>query len=329
MFSYSFSINDPLSVPSLLEQATALSGCGGYWDDPNESQCVYLNSGIAKTPKGIVVARRKCDIVSGSLTRDWRRNRSYIELSKLDTKTMCLYGKSLISRPAPNDCHSIEDPRIHTTENGFEIWCASWEVKNGKTTIQQIIVNVDEEFKVIGESILNVGGNLGEHYEKNWCPIESSDFFVYSSSPEHIVVNKKNLQHYITPGILLPGGLTMHGGTQAIEVGYEYLAFTQTSIDMQKLKVGSITTGEKYYTVWGYMFSKKSPYRITSIMNYPLLTSSFKNPFLEGSPAVIFPGGLIKSNNTEVIVTLGINDCKSGWLKIPLCVVLDRMVPFI
>ena len=48
----------------------------------------------------------------------------------------------------------------------------------------------------------------------------------------------------------------------------------------------------------------------------PIIEASFDNKAIHGSPAVLFPSGLMSHNN-EIILSIGVNDCSSFILRIP------------
>ena len=67
-----------------------------------------------------------------------------------------------------------------------------------------------------------------------------------------------------------------------------------------------------------YAFEAKAPFRITRSTTIPLLHGSKNDPRVYEFPLVIFPGGsLFDEEKQEHLVVFGVNDCRSGWIKIP------------
>jgi hypothetical protein len=65
-----------------------------------------------------------------------------------------------------------------------------------------------------------------------------------------------------------------------------------------------------------YAFEAKLPFHITRITEEPLLIGSQNDYWVDKKPLVVFPcGSLLRGQ--EWLVTLGVNDLKCGWIKIP------------
>jgi len=67
-----------------------------------------------------------------------------------------------------------------------------------------------------------------------------------------------------------------------------------------------------------YSFEPQAPFRITSMTSLPLLTGSNKDPWYPLLPLVVFPGGAIHDEKTDLwTVVLGVNDLDCAKLTIP------------
>ena len=317
-----------LNFPSFCDQVGALGGKAGFWSDPSSPNSHYFNSGVCRTRNGLVVARRNTHINSGSLTRDWRQNASHIDFFELDHSTMELRSLLSLNQQLGDFFVNIEDPRLVPTEDGLEVWCVKWSTDTSRTMIRQCVVALGPSLEVRGVDFPNFGGNDGSLYEKNWGPFDQGRFFVYSSDPNHVVVNRETGESWVTPGLAVSRPDTMHGGTPPLDLGDRYLCIPQSSAASQTHNMGGISIGSRWYRVWAYTFEKKPPFRILEVSRQPILVGSLGNPCFEGSPASIFPGGLVKLRANELLLVAGINDYKTGWAVFGVSQILRFLEPF-
>ena len=317
-----------LDFPSFCDQVGALGGTSGFWPAPSSPDSHYFNSGVCRAWHGLVVARRSTQIKSGSVTRGWRQNASHVDLFELDHSTMELRRRLSLNERLGDFFVNMEDPRLVATEEGFEVWCANWKVETGRTIIRQCVVSLGPSFEVRSIDFPVFGGNDGSLYEKNWGPFDQGRFFVYSSDPNHVVVNRKTGESWVTPGLLISRPDTMHGGTPPLDLGDRYLCISQSSAASEIYTIGGLSVGARWYRVWAYTFEKEPPFRILECSRQPILVGSLRNPCQEGSPASVFPGGLLQLRPDELLLVAGINDCKTGWATLPVSQVLNFLEPF-
>jgi len=302
---------------SLYQQVHSRGGQFGLWPEPACEHSYLSNTGIAQHQGKIYVAQRLTSVKSGSVTERWRENRSCIVISELRLTDMSLTHSTVIKSNFPK--YSLEDPRLISSPNGLQLWCAEWGHSDNQTFVRQLVINLRDDLSTISKYYPPYGFNDGRRYEKNWMPFSHGSRFVYSVSPNHTVVNTTTLIEWTTPGINGRDNMVMHGSSPAIDIGYGFLTLCQSSkmTDRQKLKLPDNLYPRKYL-IWAYIFSKQPPYKIIQFSINPIFEGSYNNPITNGSPAVLFPCGLIRIGLNEVLITLGINDCRSGWIRLNL-----------
>jgi predicted GH43/DUF377 family glycosyl hydrolase len=98
------------------------------------------------------------------------------------------------------------------------------------------------------------------------------------------------------------------GGTTPIRVGNLYYSFFHSSLPNEKFR-------RRYY-MGAYCFRAEPPFEIVAMTGEPLLGASEHDPRNEGAPLCVFPNGS-KFDGKNWMVTMGVNDFKCGFLKIP------------
>ena len=149
--------------------------------------------------------------------------------------------------------------------------------------------------------------------EKNWAPFEYVDnqkgsrlYFQYRLNPHKILeLPDPKVNHIIQP--IFPKSATfqtihwenepfgwgeLRGGTPAINIGDQYLAFFHTSFTDKN--------GIAWYNMGAYTFEASPPFRITAISPHPILFNGiYESNFLNTASThklVIFPSGFILEN---------------------------------
>lgn len=164
--------------------------------------------------------------------------------------------------------------------------------------------------------------------EKNWTPFEYIDsegqphfYLQYSLNPHKILQlpdpQINHLVHHIFPKTDVfqtihwenksSGWGDLRGGTPALNIGDEYLAFFHTCFRDKN--------GSSWYTMGAYTFEKQAPFRITAISQYPILFDGiYDTACLNGAKTnrlVIFPLNFVveEEKGKEVIhLSCGEND---------------------
>lgn len=212
-----------------------------------------------------------------------------------------------------------EDPRIVSVMDHYWLSVCNWIPS--KSYAHQELIILDKSFEVVsvnhpvyGNNSGDVGTNLG--HEKNWLWFnhEGRPHLIYTTTPHRVVEFDNHmsvLQEHVTNAYnpLWWYG-DPRGGTPPIKVNNEYWTFFHSSVPWVK--------GKRRYHMGAYAFSTTPPFRMTRMTSLPLLTGSRHDPWIPGLPLVIFPGGsLFNSKTEEWTVVFGVNDCRSGYVKIP------------
>lgn len=230
----------------------------------------------------------------------------------------------------PDECW--EDPRIIEADGKTFMGVATWIpgmkpiYVNQRITLLDAKDNVEQQWSpVYGKNGRNAHWSSGN--EKNWAWFDHDGTlcFVYQNNP-HIVVETNGpsiATHHQTNfnGVWKWG--EMRGGTNPVRVGDEYLAFFHSSMPWKTIpKYGE----RRRYFMGAYTFEAKAPFKVKRISGVPLLTGSEFDPVIPGSPAVVFPCGLVVEPSGSLYCTYGINDCAAGWVRMEVGDVMKRML---
>ena len=227
-----------------------------------------------------------------------------------------------------------EDPRIVRINNSLVLSYCTFQIYRGGTysgAHQQVaflndgmqpIETWDPIYGGNGGSILMQSGN-----EKNWMWFahDGSLHFVYMVHP-HTVVETDGVrivhQHRTDFSSVWKYG-ELRGGTNPVRIGDEYLAFFHSSVPWKHVpKYGE----RRRYFMGAYTFEAQAPFRVKRMTPTPLLTGSEFDPQIPGSPAVVFPCGLVIEPSGTLYCTYGVNDCASGWVRMQIADIESRMV---
>lgn len=236
-----------------------------------------------------------------------------------------------LDRFAPSE--SWEDPRLIEVDGTSFLSVATWIGGQKTISAHQKIARLgkydatDEVWSpVFGKNGKNPMWNSGQ--EKNWMWFAHAGklHFVYTVHP-HVVVETDGVrivqQHKTDFSSVWRHG-ELRGGTNPVRIGDEYLAFFHSSVPWKHIpKYGE----RRRYHMGAYTFEAEAPFRVKRMTPNPLLTGSEFDPQIPGSPAVVFPCGLIIEPSGHLYCTYGVNDCASGWVRMPLSDIESRMVP--
>ncbi len=223
----------------------------------------------------------------------------------------------------------FEDPRAMWINGRVHISFTSFIAEKGilKSYAHQMIAQTDANWRSAAPFHPMYGANGGSArmnigHEKNWLWFdhEGVSMFVYSNEP-HVVVEMPDLaKPTAVHKTETKNPYWMHGeirgGTPPVRIGDEYVSFFHSSLPWVHKK--------RRYHMGAYTFEAKPPFKIKRSTILPLLSGSRNDPWVEGLPLVVFPCGAVYRNG-EWLVTLGVNDCESAWIKIPHNDLMARM----
>jgi hypothetical protein len=239
---------------------------------------------------------------------------------------------------------SYEDPRLFVGPDS-ELYVqfvastyASRHNKGGKNFFDNpkvIVCYIDELGEAIRAAIPPIGGNREkDKTEKNWCFFSRADELrcLYSTRPLEIECEK-------TPKITIDstvldsvtGGAPTFNSLAPIDLGYAHLVFYHWKHVARK------PDGSNYllYHLSAYLVDKAFT-KITHVINESLFSGSLDDELIHwtdyggtpvsNQPAVILPfGGYIE--NTELVLSLGVNDAFIGIMRCPLESVMRKLNP--
>lgn len=298
-------------VPSVVTQATQNGWQAGLFPLPHDPSQVHYNAGLVRTPEGLVL-----------ITRRWLRSpqgqwKSDMVRWKLDD---ALYPSDPQPIPViPRDpIATYEDPRV--VAHGGRYWVSYCVWRIGRLfRSHQAMTSYNAAWQPLATLNVPYGSNgwqtgSGTGHEKNWVWFVHDGIwhFVYSAYPHVVikVVNPGQLTAYKPPA---PAALPwpygeIHGGTPPIRVGSEYITFFHSSLAWKGRK--------KRYYAGAYAFAAKPPFVMTRLTREPLLRGSEEDPRTLGGPLVVFAVGSVFENG-EWLVSYGVNDEATGWVKVP------------
>lgn len=157
----------------------------------------------------------------------------------------------------------------------------------------------------------------GQLWQKNWVPFVWNDtlLYAYSIIPHEILYDQNQdgmcSPLYATEAQNRWSWGPLRGGTPALLVDGEYLAFFHSSVYTSSKASG----GKKmwHYYMGAYTFSAEPPFEITKISQKPIVEKTFytKSDF---NKRVIFPGGFVVMED-KIYFSYGKDDTQS-WIGI-------------
>lgn len=222
----------------------------------------------------------------------------------------------------------FEDPRAYYV-NGRTFISACNFIRSsdkGCTYPHQVMCEVAFDWHLIkrhdpiyGKNGRDQGTNKG--HEKNWVWFwkDQYPFLLYQSDPMETAMFSPDFSRAYKNSEM---GLSqpkwdasvwqyghIRGGTPPVLVNGEYWTFFHSSTD--------IPIYRRQYHMGAMAFESKPPFRVTKITLEPLLSGSRFDRLGPLKPLCCFPCGSILQNNGEWLISFGVNDLDSGWIKIP------------
>jgi predicted GH43/DUF377 family glycosyl hydrolase len=268
------------------------------------------NASIIAWEEGYLLAYRY-DIYVTPVVNHQSQNFQYIGLVRLDKEFNPL-DRGKICVELGNRSY---DPRLVRVGDAiYLIYCSARpEDINSISSSQLCLTRVHSQggyFTVDPPTVLSVA--FQNHWEKNWVPFSYNDslFLSYSIHPHRVILPKTSgacdFLFETEPSVIWDFGI-IRGGTPAILVDGEYLAFFHSS-------VWNPAAGRYIYSMGAYTFSARPPFQLTRISSLPISHPDFySTPTNELTNShVIFPSGLIV-NGSKIQVSYGEND---GAIKV-------------
>ncbi len=165
-------------------------------------------------------------------------------------------------------------------------------------------------------------------WQKNWVPFEWEGTLLlsYTVTPHEILL--PDLQTglckplYKTSGKIKWDWGKIRGGTPAIKVGDDYLAFFHSS----RINRSQASKGKRvwHYYMGAYLFSSEPPFKIKKYLPSPLIGEDFYTES-DSIKHVVFPGGFVIDDN-KIHIAYGKDDSEIWIATIEKNTLLDEMV---
>lgn len=317
-----------VDVPSFTSQHPWESGFLGM---PAEAEAVWFNPTWVANGDGYLAVVRRAKHLNSP-----KYDNSLVGFTV--GADMKINGQKEIKVPPRFRGEHFEDPRLTVAGSNLWLSCCSFifnpRLYGGMglgSFAHQVLFMVNRQLDIMGMFDPVYGKNfsdpgVNEGHEKNWVwfPHNGEPHMIYWALPHQVVHFSEQLAVKNVHKTFAPYGLDWvygepRGGTPPVLVNGEYWTFFHSSTPWTAKPV------KNRYHMGVYAFESRPPFRITRFSPIPLLSGSKEDPWFQGCPLVIFPGGAIFNAKTETWeIIMGINDCACGWIKIPHSEILKR-----
>lgn len=301
-------IDPPAGDPvlSFLEQTPWRAGLYRFQNEGINAQ--FFNGAIVRAWGKDVLVVRKHNGSPGTMGKN--------EIWLYDVLDDNVYNPRKIKFSNSSSHDHFEDPRALWRNGALMVsyCCFRMGGKYGHQQIAQVEESGYNQFRfspVYGKNGKDMMSN--EWHEKNWTWFDWKGklMLIYSIANGHEIVDYSgrviNEVHQSGSSFEWLWGQP-RGGTNPILVGDQYWSFFHSS--------SMISPKRRRYYMGAYSFESKPPFRILSHTTEPLLAGSDRDPRHMHNPPVVFPCGAIIKDGIWT-VSLGINDYREGWIKIP------------
>jgi predicted GH43/DUF377 family glycosyl hydrolase len=318
-------------TPTLQEQARLQRWKADIWNFHKAEMAgiEFFNPGLVRRPDGLWLLVRRSEQFSGvpyGVNKIWA--------CKLTEPERIPHGGPILLFPNSKSDEQFEDPRAVYWNGQTWVACCNftWFPGDGSwwTGAHQClgVFRDDEEWTAIARRDPIVGTNKGKpghtygQHNKNfiWFFLDGKLHLVYTSDPWLVIefgaTWEDQIQH-IGEGVKWKYGV-VRGGTPPVQVDDLFYTFFHSSLHWR----GRF---RRYY-MGAIAFEAKPPFKAVLWTQEPLLTGSQNDPWTQGKPLVVFPCGAILENS-QWLISLGINDLKCGWIEIPHADILERLKP--
>lgn len=314
-------------TPKLQDQAAEQGWEAKVFDfgKAEDSNVDIFNPGLVKRPDGLWLMARRATFQHSQdmfgMNRIWA--------CKLNPDLTPHGGKLLTWPDTIEDSQQFEDARCFYHGGTNKTWISAcnfiWHGDGSWTGAHQTIGEFnctpqDEETDWVGVRRIDpdIEGNgtdvhTRQKHQKNWVwfNFENRLHLLYSTHPWSIIgfgdTWTDNKPYFQKDGVQWDYGL-IRGGSPPVQVGDLFWTFFHSSMPW---------TGRfRRYFMGALAFEAKPPFKPVYVTPKPLLVGSQQDVWRDRKPLVVFPCGSVIENDIW-LVTYGINDLKSGYIKIP------------
>jgi len=227
-----------------------------------------------------------------------------------------------IELPGPSN----EDPRLFLHEGGM--WIAYVNSHGGSPTTMPVCsmrygqLIEGKTWFVDGQYLIKYGKNESGGMEKNWCPLSNRvkyPWFIYTSSPEQIVINVSGTQatsEHKSPQPKWRWG-QIKGGTTPLPYKDKLIRFFHSRLDNE-----SPPHRHRYY-MGAIVMEPEPPFAVISVSQRPLLRGSHVDSMTKTEKSTcrhwkancVLPFGAIEMNG-DFFVSVGINDSHNAIVRV-------------
>lgn len=261
---------------------------------------VHYNPGLARHPDGrIFISVRSC--ITNQKQYEGMTHplgyENFLHVGILKENDLEIEGLKEVKpdKEYPGLQWGIEDVRLFWREDGLHGIGVILPIKNGGIKLRQAEILIDYEAGTY--SVIKDLGRPFGHAEKNWMPSESPNpHFDFIYSPTQIVKDGEVIGE--------PNELFIHNGTPLIphEDGYISIAHAVTSV-----------MGERTYAQIALLFDERG--KLTHHSQFFHFNVGWREKLKE---TIEFASGLVRSEDGELIIGLGVKDELLGICKIPV-----------
>jgi predicted GH43/DUF377 family glycosyl hydrolase len=249
---------------------------------------------------------------------------SSVGIAQLGNKLQVVFDTALVVPDVGPKTH-VEDPRLIVVDGRLLLFVVQVDYGSSYHFRQRCFVLATRDGEAnaiaIGEELPLAFGRNGKGVtEKNWMPFQIHGGglgLVHSLAPEFKVIEAGSGTWHTSSGVKRWRWGSISGRTTAVRYGDDtMLAFVGGHMPHAKRR--------RLYWMGAIVFSARAPFTLLGISREPLVWASEFSPALlnpydnNWNPLCIFPAGLVRENNDQVLLSVGVNDSFCEFLRIDL-----------
>lgn len=314
------------TTPSFIEQSRLRGWKAGLFNfGKAESEGMeFFNPGLIRRPDGLWLLVRASEPREGMLF-----GHNKIWACRL-SESLVPEGGPVLQFPDSAIEEQFEDPRVVFWNGQAWVGCVNFTwFEDGTWTGAHQVLGIftagiveggeDKRWTPLArrdppvETNLDRAGNTNGRHNKNWVWFfhESKLHLIYMSDPWHVVQFGSGWDqqtHFRGDGVKWKYG-TVRGGTPPVQgPDGRFYTFFHSSLPWR----GRF---RRYY-MGAIAFEPNAPFAPSLWTTEPLLIGSQNDPWGQRKPLVVFPCGALLEDDFWTI-SMGINDLKCGWVRIP------------